>query len=627
MPGSARSPSPARKNKNKNKTSASATAEAAAHYKKPLVGVTLDGTTRFTVPDTPDTLEALLKWYTLPSLITWGFFALSAYLATPKFPSYYIVALAVFWRLMYDIVLGYVLHKQSQTAFLTTWVENVKLRGPKSKMFRFTSYLIDTTMGNGHNALQSTGELPSAYSAWILARFGINVILPNDVFAFCMAALRFANVDLLFDSNARCDWEEEICLSNYLVLPICAALMITGMLSKVSAHHVIGQFAWFWGDFFYKVEQELTFDGVFELTPHPMYTVGYGWAYAVGLLSRSYVVLALAMGSHLWQMFFLQFVETPHIEKLYGSESREGAKQSSKSNLFVVKNFDWYRSSDVALVLVIVLLVVAVVFGSWNEQSPLASDAFFVGHALFWRAVCQLVMAYVLVKQERTQFWTKHFVERMQSTEQEAFENWKRLMNLLTCVQHISFLLCAWRLFQVPAMLDDILNGLYALRVLTAIGLWGVAYWSFSSTFDILGDFGWFYGDFFMEPPEHAKLTYTGIYRFLNNPDAYLGHFWMYAVALLCNSWELLVVGFVAQSAHVVFLQLVEKPHLKALYQNKVRPHSTAVEGVLKRKLSDVVQTLKKVETIEEEEEDSEESEEESGEEEEEFTPSDKKSK
>jgi hypothetical protein len=105
-----------------------------------------------------------------------------------------------------------------------------------------------------------------------------------------------------------------------------------------------------------------------------------------------------------------------------------------------------------------------------------------------------------------------------------------------------------------------------------------------------------------------------GIYRFLNNPDVYLGHFWMYAVALLCSSWELFVVGFVAQSAHVVFLQLVEKPHLKAMYKAKVRPHSTAIEGAIKRNLSGLISNSA---TPEPKEEDTEEEEEESSEEEE----------
>jgi phosphatidylethanolamine N-methyltransferase len=591
MAKSGRSPSPSVKKTASISTSAQSNTEKKLQNHEEggqLTGVTLDNRMRFKVPDTPTTLEALAKWYSLPSLTTLGFCALSLYLSLPKFPSWIIVSLAIFWRLAYDVGLGLMLYSQSKSEFLTKWVKSVQAKGTNHWLNKIVSSVIDTTMGDGHNSLQDP-KLPPEYSAWILARFVINVVLPNDVWAFCLAAARFTDLEALFsfrDPVQECDWSQKICLSNYIIYPIGFALMATSLMGKVSAHHVIGQFAWFWGDFFFKVDQELTFDGIFELTPHPMYTVGYGWAYAVGLLSRSYAVLALAMGSHLCQMLFLQFVETPHIEKLYGTESSASSKTNGKtSNVFIVKNFDSFRASDVSLVISVAFMVIAVILGSWDENSPLSSDAFFVFQAIFWRSVSSLVLAYVLVRQEKDKFWTEHFVKTLHSTKEEAFENWKRLFNLLTSLQHVSFLLCAYRLFKAPP-LEEMFSGFFAARVIFAILLWGLTYWSFSSSFEILGDFGWFYGDFFLDPPEFAQLTYTGIYRYINNPDVYLGHVWMYAVAILCSSWELFVVGFAAQSAHVVFLQLVEKPHLRAIYSNKVREHSTAVEGVLKRKLT-----------------------------------------
>ena len=60
----------------------------------------------------------------------------------------------------------------------------------------------------------------------------------------------------------------------------------------------------YWGDFFFlrTGSRMLSFDGVFELVPHPMYTIGYGWTYGCAILARSSTVLAVGMAFHLSQV-------------------------------------------------------------------------------------------------------------------------------------------------------------------------------------------------------------------------------------------------------------------------------------------------------------------------------------
>ena len=123
----------------------------------------------------------------------------------------------------------------------------------------------------------------------------VNVVLPNDALGFFLVAYRcylrsfgetgtfcegwiahlgFEKDDLLPDAflSISCETLEAL---RYAAVAIGITMFVLSAWGKANAHKVIGHYAWFWGDFFYRVDLDLKFDGVFELVPHAMYTVGY----------------------------------------------------------------------------------------------------------------------------------------------------------------------------------------------------------------------------------------------------------------------------------------------------------------------------------------------------------------
>ena len=435
-------------------------------------------------------------------------------------------------------------------------------------------------------------DVPVEYNTWLVFRRVVDLILMCDFVSYCLFAMvcggRPAN--------------EGAALT---VLRWVTGWILFGfnLWVKLDAHRVVKDYAWYWGDFFYLIDQELTFDGVFEMAPHPMYSVGYAGYYGISLMAASYKVLFISIVAHAAQFAFLVCVENPHIEKTYNSPPPR--KQISESdqdndelqaaqdgntngapplastnqpspvhNLLGFQNIDLHRVTDTSVILLQIYLFSLVLL----TPSTQLFQALFVINAALWRIWYSIGVGYVLNRQSSRKRWTRHFLKYGESTE-EAWRQWKGMYHLSTTMCYASFVAASWKMYSLP---PDWGYGLVLLKHVVGSGLISLQIWTAISIYDSLGEFGWFFGDFFFH--QSPKLTYSGIYRFLNNPERVIGLAGVWGAALITESSAIFFLALLSHVLSLMFIQFVERPHMQKLYGQSLRRESGLVKS-LKRSL------------------------------------------
>ncbi|KAJ7730239.1 phosphatidylethanolamine N-methyltransferase [Mycena maculata] len=610
----------------------------------------------FRVPTTHDVLTLFHPWYPKSHLDLLNLALLSlqlvlfAVLPRSVGQLFFLVYFA-FWRGAYDAGLGWVLTKQSKKKWIVREVQKLgwldPIRHPAVRNW-IKAQLVGK-MGKDY----SFDELPLEYNTWLLFRQAVDIILLNDFFAYCMFAFSCFRVP------------EGLSLFVHVLRWVGGFLLIGfNLWVKTEAHNVVKDYGWYWGDVFFQ-RGALVFDGVFELAPHPMYSVGYAGYYGLSLISGSYAVLFVSLAGHAAQFAFLVFFENPHIERMYGQRkaiakrtpvlrrkspaastsdlstfppdlddyttpsitegdtatetdietetelegeplpagrrrARPGHQQKgsnassfsalegnppkkkkvvSQHDLFnkyfrrdtvILRNVDIFRANDATLLLVITYSLVISLLPRVSAGTALCLH---FAHALVWCLFHCFGLGLLLRAQGQNKFLVRHFMKNYHYPANdgdgaivEAFANWKAIYNLSLCMSYVSFIGVVWKTYSIPS---NWTVGDELLRHTMGALLVGLHIWAAMECFEVLGLFGWFFGDFFMEEcPAH--LEYTGIYRYLNNPEIMGGAAW-FGLALVSGSKLVLTLAVIRHLSQWWFLKVVENPHMQKLYGDSLR--------------------------------------------------------
>lgn len=510
-----------------------------------------------------------------------------------KIPIFAVIFL--FWRACYNGGIGYLLKEQSNYKTLVGWAERSKIFEDPKKGGNKRPGIFNLLKGEMETKIPKDykfEEAPVEYNTWLLFRRFVDLILMCDFTSYVLFACA---------CGGRPEGEHwGMTLARWLV---GTGLFMFNLWVKLDAHRVVKDYAWYWGDFFFLIDQELTFDGVFEMAPHPMYSVGYAGYYGISLMAASYKVLFISIIAHSAQFAFLALVENPHIDKIYnppaprkslptgadegpeakGQNAEDRAVPAARNgsirpsyvkDLLGISTIDFHRTSDVSSLLIqFYLLSLAIM----TPNTPLY-QTFFVLNAAVCRLWYNLGIGSILQRQSSKKTWTRHFIKYGEGNE-EAWRQWKGIFHLSMTLCHASFVAAAWKMYALP---PDWQYGLCLLRHVLGAALISLQLWTAVSIYESLGEFGWFFGDFFYD--QGPKLTYSGIYRFLNNPERLLGLAGFWGLVIITWSKAIFLLALLAHVLTLCFIYFVEQPHMQSRYGQKIRPEA-GLQTSLRRSL------------------------------------------
>ncbi|KAG5372057.1 Phosphatidylethanolamine N-methyltransferase [Yarrowia sp. C11] len=579
------------------------------------IGKCPDGTT-FEVPETEDMLTNLFDPRISKSLtdviivsILGTFVGLFFVVPLSWRVPLYLFLFAV-WRLAYNGGIGWLLHNQSNYHKLTKWALKYKVFDKNNKTWwhQLIRREFETRFQNQPN--YSFYDVPVEFNTWILFRHVVDLILMSDFTCYFMLAWSCA-------LSVRTNQPWWLVIGRWLA----GALMLAfNLWAKTDAHRVVKDYAWYWGDFFFLKDMELTFDGVFEMAPHPMYSIGYAGFYAASLMACSYTLFLASLAGHAAQFVFLSVVENPHIEKTYNPHQPKQRRKASHVRDRSSIQLDQKQRDELAAIVEgdesvsIASTPISTTFDEpetvqkhslpplvvfSNFQITRVTDIMTVGAAVYtmllyflpanrlWYTVTffmalsarlfhTLGLGIILRRQSERRSFTKTFL-KFGIYPFEAYEQWQVWYNVSTVLSYTTFGLFCLRQWRAPST-----DPLWPLKYILGALLVALHGWTSKSIHDSLGHFGWFYGDFFLDRKQN--LTYSGIYRYLNNPERFFGIAGIWGLTLMTNSPGVGILAFLWTLEGMAFIKFVEQPHMQRIYGTNIR-HDAGVTKTIKNSI------------------------------------------